>query len=239
MDIDQQDTIVGTTASVDVCPTICDFGVDGIFGDEVFEQFTETLANAVFINIGTARHPARYVYGVRSGQWDSVPHRAPGCADPEREVFQFADDEVRSRQPVWVRRDLRSERDGPMRDPALRLCLQRAHSRRSEVSGGGSQHRSADSRKHRPADVPGERDLFGQRRDQQALYGQKRPRSELLRREQLPRIRAAEPEYSATTDFSDPGNPWFATFGAPLPSCRGRSRRGGRAGGRTASPRRF
>lgn len=53
-DIVQQDTVSGTAAQVDVCPTICDFGVDGIFGDEVFEQFTETFANAVFVNNGTA-----------------------------------------------------------------------------------------------------------------------------------------------------------------------------------------
>jgi hypothetical protein len=43
-----------TSADVDVCPTICDFGVDGIFGDEVFEIFTQTHANAVFVNFGSA-----------------------------------------------------------------------------------------------------------------------------------------------------------------------------------------
>lgn len=53
-DITQQDTVDVTAAQVDVCPTICDFGVDGIFGDEVFEQFTETFANAVFVNQGFA-----------------------------------------------------------------------------------------------------------------------------------------------------------------------------------------
>ena len=55
--IEQQDTVgnlPATTVGVDVCPTICDFGVAGIFGDEVFEQFTETTANAVFVNNGTA-----------------------------------------------------------------------------------------------------------------------------------------------------------------------------------------
>lgn len=53
-DITQEDSVIGTAAQVDVCPTICDFGVDGIFGDEVFEAFTETFANAVFQNNGTA-----------------------------------------------------------------------------------------------------------------------------------------------------------------------------------------
>jgi hypothetical protein len=52
--LDQQDFVGNTSADVDVCPTICDFGVDGIFGDEVFEQFTQTHANAVFVNFGTA-----------------------------------------------------------------------------------------------------------------------------------------------------------------------------------------
>ncbi len=52
--IDQQDAVGNTSADVDVCPTICDFGVDGIFGDEVFEIFTQTRANAVFVNNGTA-----------------------------------------------------------------------------------------------------------------------------------------------------------------------------------------
>lgn len=52
--IEQQDTIVATAAEVDVCPTICEFGEGGIFGDEEFEQFTETFANAVFMNNGTA-----------------------------------------------------------------------------------------------------------------------------------------------------------------------------------------
>ena len=50
----QEDTIGSTFAQVDVCPTICDFGVAGIFGDEVFESFTETVANAVFVNNGFA-----------------------------------------------------------------------------------------------------------------------------------------------------------------------------------------
>jgi hypothetical protein len=50
----QQDFVGNTSADVDVCPTICDFGVDGIFGDEVFESFTQTHANALFVNFGTA-----------------------------------------------------------------------------------------------------------------------------------------------------------------------------------------
>lgn len=50
-----QEDIVGTTfAQVDVCATICDFGAAGIIGDEVFESFTETVANAVFVNNGFA-----------------------------------------------------------------------------------------------------------------------------------------------------------------------------------------
>jgi hypothetical protein len=50
----QQDFVGNTSAEVDVCPTICDFGVDGIFGDEVFETFTQTHAIANFINLGRA-----------------------------------------------------------------------------------------------------------------------------------------------------------------------------------------
>ena len=53
-DIEQQDTVVATAAEVDVCPTICEFGEGGIFGDEVFEEFTETFANAVLLNAGTS-----------------------------------------------------------------------------------------------------------------------------------------------------------------------------------------
>lgn len=52
--IEQQDLIVATAAQVDVCPTICEYGEGGIFGDEEYEQFTETFANAVFMNNGTA-----------------------------------------------------------------------------------------------------------------------------------------------------------------------------------------
>jgi hypothetical protein len=52
--ITQEDTVGSTFAQVDVCPTICDFGAMGIFGDEVFESFTETVANAIFVNNGTA-----------------------------------------------------------------------------------------------------------------------------------------------------------------------------------------
>jgi hypothetical protein len=53
-DIEQQDTVFTTGASVDVCPTICEFGEEGIFGDETFEQFTETIANAEFMNMGAS-----------------------------------------------------------------------------------------------------------------------------------------------------------------------------------------
>ena len=53
-DIEQQDIVVATAAQVDVCPTICEFGEGGIFGDEEYEEFTETFANAVFQNNGTA-----------------------------------------------------------------------------------------------------------------------------------------------------------------------------------------
>jgi hypothetical protein len=52
--IDQQDIISATSAQVDVCQTICSFGEMGIIGDETFEQFTETVANAVFMNMGTS-----------------------------------------------------------------------------------------------------------------------------------------------------------------------------------------
>src|SRR5215470_9639971 len=50
----QQDTVGSTLAEVDVCPTICAFNVGGIIGNTTFEAFTETQANAVFINFGTA-----------------------------------------------------------------------------------------------------------------------------------------------------------------------------------------
>lgn len=52
--ITQQDSVGNTSADVDVCPTICDFGEGGIFGDETFEAFTQTRANALFVNLGFA-----------------------------------------------------------------------------------------------------------------------------------------------------------------------------------------
>lgn len=52
--IEQQDFVGNTSADVDVCPTICEYGEDGIFGDETFEQFTQTRAIAQFVNNGTA-----------------------------------------------------------------------------------------------------------------------------------------------------------------------------------------
>ncbi|MGH3642012.1 MAG: hypothetical protein ACRDUX_23640 [Mycobacterium sp.] len=52
--IEQQDIVGNTSADVDVCATICDFGEDGIFGDETFESFTQTRAIAQFVNNGTA-----------------------------------------------------------------------------------------------------------------------------------------------------------------------------------------
>jgi hypothetical protein len=50
--ITQQDTIGSTFAEVDVCPSICAIG--GLFVDIEFESFTETSANAIFVNNGTA-----------------------------------------------------------------------------------------------------------------------------------------------------------------------------------------
>jgi hypothetical protein len=52
----QQDTITNTAASVDVCQDICSFTIDQVTGvvTTELEQFTETVANAVFINNGTA-----------------------------------------------------------------------------------------------------------------------------------------------------------------------------------------
>lgn len=50
--IEQQDTVGNTSASVDVCQTFCNFGGD--FFDIETELFTETYANANFMNNGTA-----------------------------------------------------------------------------------------------------------------------------------------------------------------------------------------
>ena len=50
--ITQQDSVLNTGASVDVCQSICAIG--GALVDVQFETFTETYANAVFINNGTA-----------------------------------------------------------------------------------------------------------------------------------------------------------------------------------------
>src|SRR5215470_9167586 len=48
--IDQEDNVFATFAQVDVCQTLCQIG--DVFTDIVFEQFSETAVNAVFINNG-------------------------------------------------------------------------------------------------------------------------------------------------------------------------------------------
>ncbi len=50
--IEQQDAVGSTDADVDVCQSICFIGGDLI--DIEFEQFTQTRANAIFINNGTS-----------------------------------------------------------------------------------------------------------------------------------------------------------------------------------------
>src|SRR5215475_11847499 len=50
--ITQQDSVFNTSASVDVCQDICAIG--GALVDVQFEAFTETVANALFINNGFA-----------------------------------------------------------------------------------------------------------------------------------------------------------------------------------------
>lgn len=48
--IDQQDDVFATFAQVDVCKSLCEIG--DIFTDIVFEEFSVTAVNAVFINNG-------------------------------------------------------------------------------------------------------------------------------------------------------------------------------------------
>ncbi len=50
--ITQEDTVGNTSASVDVCQTFCNVG--GALVDIELENFTETYANAVFVNMGFA-----------------------------------------------------------------------------------------------------------------------------------------------------------------------------------------
>ncbi|MDX2169583.1 MAG: hypothetical protein SF182_21115 [Deltaproteobacteria bacterium] len=50
--IEQQDSVFNTSADVDVCQSICNLGGDLV--DIEFEQFTETHANAVFMNMGAS-----------------------------------------------------------------------------------------------------------------------------------------------------------------------------------------
>ena len=50
--IDQQDLVGNTDADVDVCQSICN--VSGDLVDIEFEQFTQTRANAIFMNMGSS-----------------------------------------------------------------------------------------------------------------------------------------------------------------------------------------
>lgn len=50
--IDQQDLVGSTDADVDVCQSICN--VSGDLVDIEFEQFTQTRANAIFMNMGAS-----------------------------------------------------------------------------------------------------------------------------------------------------------------------------------------
>lgn len=52
--ITQQDTVGNTSANVDVCQDICSIGAGFLIGQVVFETFTPTSANAIFVNNGTA-----------------------------------------------------------------------------------------------------------------------------------------------------------------------------------------
>lgn len=50
--IDQQDLVGTTDADVDVCPSLCNVGGDLV--DIEFEEFTQTRANAIFMNMGAS-----------------------------------------------------------------------------------------------------------------------------------------------------------------------------------------
>lgn len=50
--LEQQDFVGNTSADVDVCPSIC--AISGDLIDIEFEEFTETHANAVFMNMGAS-----------------------------------------------------------------------------------------------------------------------------------------------------------------------------------------
>lgn len=50
--IDQQDVVGTTAADVDVCPSLCNIGGDLL--EIEFEEFTQTRANALFMNMGAS-----------------------------------------------------------------------------------------------------------------------------------------------------------------------------------------
>ncbi len=50
--LDQQDLVGATNADVDVCPSLCNIGGDLL--EIEFEEFTQTRANAVFMNMGAS-----------------------------------------------------------------------------------------------------------------------------------------------------------------------------------------
>lgn len=50
--IEQQDLVGNTSADVDVCQSLCNLGGDLV--DIEFEEFTQTRANAVFMNMGAS-----------------------------------------------------------------------------------------------------------------------------------------------------------------------------------------
>jgi hypothetical protein len=51
-DIEQQDIVGNTSADVDVCQSLCN--LSGLLVDIEFEEFTQTRANAIFMNMGAS-----------------------------------------------------------------------------------------------------------------------------------------------------------------------------------------
>ena len=75
-DIEQQDLVGTTSADVDVCPSVC--SVSGDLIDIEFEQFTQTRAAAIFMNMGAS--PILLDHYIVSIPGSGIPDRTANVA---------------------------------------------------------------------------------------------------------------------------------------------------------------
>ena len=150
--IDQQDTVGNDVGGRRCLPDDLRRS-GGIFTDEVFESFTQTRANAIFVNIGIA-DILLDSYIVSSLPGTGFPDRTVKTAvlHPGRALHQLSDHALRARQRLRPARHLRSERDGGG-DPALRLHRQELSSATRSLPERRPDHRPADAGHRRTADA--------------------------------------------------------------------------------------